>query len=54
MSKYRKAVVATAGIFTVLGTVLADGSLSGGDQAALGAAVLTAIGVYFAPNKVDR
>lgn len=50
MSKFRKAIVASAGVFTVLGAVLADGADSA-DAAAVALAVVTAIGVYLAPNK---
>jgi len=53
LSKYRKAVAATAGVFTVLGSVLADGALSFEDGSAVALAVVTAVGVYFVPNKQD-
>lgn len=52
MSKYRKAVVAAAGVFTVLGSVLADGSLSLEDGSAVAFALVAAVGVYRVPNKV--
>lgn len=51
MSKYRKAFVAAAGVLTVLGGVLSDGELSYADASAVALAAVTAIGVYFAPNK---
>lgn len=50
MSNYRKALAAVAGVFAVLGTVLADGSLSFEDAGAVAVAVVAAVGVYFAKN----
>lgn len=51
LSKYRKAIVAAAGVFTVLGSVLADGALSYEDGAAIAMSLLAALGVYRVPNK---
>lgn len=50
MAKYRKALVAVAGVCAVLGTVLADGSVDGSESIAIIAAVMTAFGVFRVPN----
>lgn len=50
ISNIKKFLVAVAGVFAVLGTVLADGAVSGTEGTTLFAAVLTAVGVYFAKN----
>lgn len=51
MSKFRKALVAGAGVLAVLAKALEDGSISGDEGTNLGIAVVVAIGVYLAPNK---
>lgn len=51
MQKYNKAVVAVAGFLTVLGAVLADGSVSVEETGALVVSALTAAGVFRVPNK---
>ena len=50
MKNYRKALVAGAGVLTVLGSVLSDGNFTLDDGIAVGMAVVTAVGVYLAPN----
>lgn len=51
MSKIRKALVAAAGVLAVLAQVLSDGSVDGTEAGLLATAVITAVGVYLAPNK---
>lgn len=51
MSKFNKALVASGGVFTVLGSVTADGVVDAGDAVTVALAVVTAIGVFFVPNK---
>ena len=51
MSKARKALVAVAGVLAVLAQVLKDGAVDGTEAGLLATAVITAIGVYLAPNK---
>lgn len=53
LSKYRKAMVAAAGVCGTAATVLADGELSITDGLAIVLAVLAAFGVYRVPNKVE-
>jgi len=50
MSNVRKALVAVAGVLGVVATVLADGQVTGDEGVTIGIAIVTAIGVYFAPN----
>ena len=50
MSKYRKAIVAVAGVLVVLGNVLSDGSLTLEEGVLLATSALAAFGVYQVPN----
>jgi len=50
MLKYKKAIVAVSGVFAVLGTILADGSVGGSESIALVSAIFVAVGVYYAKN----
>lgn len=51
MSRVRKALVAVAGVLAVAAQVLSDGSVDGTEAGLLATAVITAIGVYLAPNR---
>lgn len=51
MSKARKALVALAGVLAVFSVALEDGDLTGGELTNVGIAIVTAVGVYLAPNK---
>lgn len=51
MAKYRKFLVALAGVCGVLATVLADGSIDATEALTLVASVLAAFGVFRVPNE---
>lgn len=50
MAKYRKLLMALAGVCGVLATVLADGSIDATEGLAVAASILAAFGVYRVPN----
>ena len=50
LNKYSKALVAAAGFFGVLASVLSDGNVSGDEATAVAVAAVTAVGVYFKSN----
>lgn len=51
ISNVRKAIVAFSGFVAVIAAVTADGQVDVQDGAAMAVALVTAVGVYFAPNK---
>lgn len=53
LRKYRKALVAVAGVAAVFGKVAIDGSISAQEAAELLGAVAIAFGVYRVPNEPD-
>lgn len=54
MKRYRKAIVASAGVLLVVGKVFADGTLDAGEIGELAVAVAVAIGVERIPNAPAR
>lgn len=50
MSKYRKALVAVAGVCAVIGQVASDGAISAADLGLLATAIAVAVGVERIPN----
>ena len=52
MSKYRKGLIAAAGVAAVIGKVAIDGTLTGIEIAELLGALAIAFGVYRVPNEL--
>jgi hypothetical protein len=51
LKAYKKALVAVSGVFAVLGTVLADGSVDQAETVSVLAALVAAVGVFYAKNE---
>lgn len=51
MKRYAKALVVVAAVLAAIAKALSDGSVSAEDITVIVGAVVTALGVFFVPNK---